>query len=218
MNMQGKSSLSLVLGILALGLLALLTGLWTGGALRGGPSGSPAGLDATYIPGGKPIADFRLVDHHGKPYTPERLRGQWTLIFFGYTYCPDICPTTLLELGGAWPQWQAEGLTEDTQVVFVSVDPARDTPERLAEYVPYFHPDFLGVTGPDAQLEPFTRSMGILYVRHEPKTGNDAYLVDHSSAVLLINPQGQLQALFGGPHKADTLARDYRLIREHHGH
>lgn len=217
MNDSRKTPLPLIFGGVLLALLALLAGLWASGALRGEVSGSPEGISATYIPEGKSIADFKLVDHHGEPYTPARLQDRWTLIFFGYTYCPDVCPTTLLELGGAWPRWEKAGLAEDTRVVFVSVDPARDTPERLAEYVPYFNEEFLGVTGPDEQLEPFTRSLGILYVRQDPETGDGGYLVDHSSAVLLINPQGRLQAIFGGPHKAKTLARDYRLIREHHG-
>ena len=92
------------------------------------------------------IPDFSLVDHRGEPFTAEDLEGQWTLMFFGFTYCPDICPTTMAFLSRFTAELEGLPEHEDTRVVMVSVDPARDTTERLAEYVPYFNPAFVGVT------------------------------------------------------------------------
>ena len=92
------------------------------------------------------IGEFELIDHHGQPFDRARLEGGWTLIFFGFTFCPDICPTTMTFLDGFVGQLEGTE-AEDTRVVMVTVDPARDTVEQLAKYVPYFNPDFTGVTG-----------------------------------------------------------------------
>lgn len=192
-------------------VLALLGGLWAASELTRPQGIRPEGLSATYLPGGKPLPEFRLITHSGEPLTLEDLKDQWTFLFFGYTSCPDVCPTTMAAMSQAWSRWQEAGLTEDTGVLFVSVDPRRDTPERLANYVPYFNPAFVGVTGSDAQLQQLTGSLGIAYARHEE--GGENYLVDHSAAVLLINPEGEFQALFRAPHRPPQLAEDYRRIR-----
>lgn len=205
-------------------LLIALAGLAAvvGGALSAsyllGPAApqEPPGLQATYLPGGKPLRPFTLVDHRGERFDNSRLHGHWTFLFFGYTHCPDACPSALAVLNAV-----AEGLKERApglplQVVMVSVDPARDTPERLAAYVPYFNQAFLGATGDDEALTPLTRDLGIIYVRHEPDPDSNAYLVDHSTAILLINPKGELQAIFGQPHIPQPIVDDVLKIQEHH--
>lgn len=198
------------------GLAAVVGGALSASYLLGPTAPEPAGLHATYLPGGKPLRPFTLVDHHGERFDNQRLHGHWTFLFFGYTHCPDACPSALAVLNAV-----AEGLKQRApnlplQVVMVSVDPARDTPERLAAYVPYFNQAFIGATGNDEALSPLTRDLGIIYVRHEPDSDSNAYLVDHSTAILLINPKGELQAVFGQPHIPQPIVDDVLKIQEHH--
>lgn len=142
------------------------------------------------------IGDFALLDHRGEPFTPDSLRGGWTLLFFGFTHCPDICPTTMAFLNrfvGELAGTEAEG----TRVVMVSVDPARDTVEQLATYVPYFNPGFLGVTGEFLDIHRFATDLNTPF-RKVPGEDGD-YLVDHSANVVLINPRGDYHGFFKAP-------------------
>lgn len=211
MKTASRTPRSAIVVLIAAALLALLAGLWAASEFTRPRGGSPEGIGATYLPGGKPLPAFELTDHTGEPLSLEDLKGQWTFLFFGYTFCPDVCPTTLAAMNQAWQRWEEDGLTRNAEVLFISVDPERDSPERLAQYVPYFNPAFLGATGPDEQLQRLTRSLGIAYARHEEDGEN--YLVDHSAAVLLVNPEGELQAVFRAPHRPPQLAEDFRRIR-----
>lgn len=211
MNDASRSSTATTLIIVLTAIVALIAGI-AAAYLVLRPAGEPELAKATYLPGGKPVQPFELVDHHGEPFTNARLQGRWTLMFFGFTHCPDACPTALAVLNAA-----EEGLKEKApalplQVVMVSVDPARDTPERLASYVPHFNPGFVGATGSDEELTALTRDLGILYRIHEPKPGEAGYMVDHSTAILLINPQGNLQAVFGPPHAPQPIVDDVLQI------
>lgn len=154
---------------------------------------------------------FELINHHGDRFTVDDLRGHWTLMFFGFTYCPDICPTTMAFL--ARLVGELEGLPEekDTRVVMVSVDPARDTPARLAEYVPYFHPDFIGVTGEFLDIHRFATALNTPF-RKVPGEGGD-YLVDHSANVVLINPRGDYHGFFKAPLDLAKMKVTYRSVR-----
>ena len=135
----------------------------------------------------------------------------WTLLFFGYTHCPDICPITLATMSASVDAIAALG-GEAPRIVFVSVDPDRDAPSHLRGYVTTFRDDFLGVTGPHQELRKLTRALGVIYA----KDGDGpSYLVEHSAALLLVNPRGELQAVFGPPHAPDTIARDFVAIRGH---
>lgn len=141
----------------------------------------------------RPLSPFTLSDHHQQPFTNADLAGHWTLLLIGYTQCPDICPTTLAQLAGVYPQLKAN--IANLQVVMVSADPQRDTPQRLAAYVPYFHPDFIGVTGPHPQLLPFSRELGLVYAMVDGQREGE-YLVDHSASLVVIGPDGALRARF----------------------
>jgi protein SCO1/2 len=141
------------------------------------------------------LPDFQLVDHNNQVFTPQNLMGHWSLVFVGYTYCPDICPTTLAELKGIYPALQKIPSEFPIQVVLVSVDPKRDTPKRLNEYINFFHPDFIGVSADHPQLFPLVRAMGMMYSMSE-STDNPNYLVDHSSSVVVINPKAQVVGRF----------------------
>ena len=139
---------------------------------------------------------FLLTDHHGMPFTRNALTNRWTLIFFGFTHCPDICPTTLAELAELKAQL-VDTEANDLQVVMLTVDPARDTPARLADYVPYFHPDFLGVTGEFADILSVAQRLNAPFRKvSEP---NGGYQMEHSANVMLMNPRGDYHGFFRAP-------------------
>ena len=151
-------------------------------------------------PNPRAIGAFTLQDHHGRAFTRERLDGAWTFMFFGYTHCPDICPTTLATLRRVEHDL-AGHVSAPRQHVLVSVDPARDTVDHLGRYVSTFGPEFLGVTGSDAELSNLAREVGAVYFRGD--AGDDGtYFVDHTASIMLIDPRGRLVALFGMPHDA----------------
>lgn len=162
----------------------------------------------------RPMPAFELIDMQGRAFTRHELAGAWTFVFFGYTFCPDICPTTLANFDFVAQALRAADTVAEagTRFLFVSVDPDRDTPERLQAYVTYFNPDFLAATGAAAQLERFTRAAGAVYVK-VPSTDPDSYLVDHSSGVFLFDPQARLAAVFTPPHDPDKIVRSYLAIR-----
>ena len=142
------------------------------------------------------LGEFELVDHHGQPFTAASLEGQWTLIFFGFTFCPDICPTTMAFLAELVRELEGTEV-EDTDVVMFSVDPARDTVEQLSQYVPYFNPDFIGVTGEFLDVHRFATALNTPFRKVPGQDEN--YLVDHSANVVLINPKGDYHGFFKAP-------------------
>jgi protein SCO1/2 len=128
-------------------------------------------------------------------FTNGSLKGKWTLFFVGYTFCPDVCPTTLADLDRVYPSLVNDQNTT-TQVVFISVDPNRDKAEQLADYVHYFNENFIGVTSTHKQLWPFVTKLGLIYSIVEKGDTEDFYLVDHSASIVLINPKGEFYATF----------------------
>ncbi len=158
-------------------------------------------MPESYQPLPKPVtlSPFSLYDQNAQTITQDSLKGHWSLVFFGYTYCPDVCPTTLAEINRA-----AKHITkDDLQVVLVSVDPARDSAKQLKGYIEYFNPKFQAWSGEVAVLEDLARQMHIFF----QKTGEDeAYLMDHSSQVVLVNPKGEYQGYFTAPLNPDDMA------------
>lgn len=197
--------------IFAVLITALGAGLAIGAWIQG-RSVSLEDINATVLEPPAKLDEFELMTHLGSPFTLDSLQGKWTFMFFGYTHCPDICPTTM----GTLTQMDKILLEQDAelarQVVFVSVDPERDTIEKLSQYVPYFDPSYIGVTGNRANINRFTRKLGILHIR-SGEEGSDDYLVNHSSSILLFNLDGSLRALFSGlPHNAADLADNFLKI------
>jgi protein SCO1/2 len=156
------------------------------------------------------VGDFALTDHRGEPFTPAALEGQWTLVFFGFTYCPDVCPTTMAFLDQFVGELQGTE-AEDTQVVMISVDPERDTVAQLASYVPFFNPDFTGVTGEFLDLFRLATALNTPF-RKAPGQGDD-YQVDHSANVVLINPRGHYHGFFKAPLDLAKMKVTYRAAR-----
>jgi protein SCO1/2 len=189
--------------------LAVTAGFWAAQAIL--KDQAPRhDLSATRFPVAREIQPFELIDHHSAAFDQAALQQHWSFVFFGYTYCPDVCPTTLSILNGVAQRLQ--DVDADVRFVMVTVDPERDTPERLAEYVTYFNGDFLGVTGSDAGLTQLTRQLGILYNRVEPEDGAAGYLIDHTAGVFLFDPDGRYHAVFTPPLSVDRLAGDFRKM------
>lgn len=157
----------------------------------------------------RPLPALSLVDQSEQPFTLERLRNRWTFLFFGFTNCPDVCPATMGVLKQLEASLQDLPANERPQVVLVSVDPERDTPQQLASYVRFFSPSFTGVTGTQEALDSFTRALGVP-VAISKRDGN--YSVDHSAAIFLIDPGTNLRALFSTPHEPARIGADYRRI------
>jgi protein SCO1/2 len=165
---------------------------------------------ATVLPAPAELPDFELTDHTGTTRTREVLMEGWHLLFFGFTHCPDICPTTLATLASATRALADSGYGNVPGIVLVSVDPDRDSPEKLAEYIAHFGADSIALTGDEAAVRELTEPL-FIYFQKVP-LGDDEYTVDHSSVVLLINPDGEFHALFSGPVRVEDLVHDLPLI------
>jgi protein SCO1/2 len=157
----------------------------------------------------RPVAEFALVDHDGERFDNARLQGRWTVIFPGFTHCPDICPATLGTLSGIYSQLD-ESERSRLQTVFLSVDPDRDTPDNLKQYVTHFSGDFTGVTGDKSQLDKLTRSLAVAYQFVPLDDGN--YTVDHTAALVLISPEGTIAGYIQPPLAPPAVAADLRRL------
>ena len=153
--------------------------------------------------------DFRLADHHGKPRTLADFKGKVVLLFFGYTHCPDVCPTTLAEAAEVMKELGPQA--DRVQVLFVTVDPARDTPTLLARYVPSFHPTFLGLHGDEQQIAQTARDFKV-FSQKAPGASAESYLVDHSAGTFIFDPRGRLRLYHGYGKGAASLVHDIRLL------
>ena len=170
----------------------------------------PLPQTATLLPAATDLAEFSLLDQDGASFTRSSLEGRWNLVFFGFTHCPDVCPLTLQVLAKARQQMLDAGQDELPRIVLVSVDPERDTPEVIGQYVSNFGADTIGVTGELSELRKLTDGLGIFF----EKSGldGDNYSVDHSAVVIVIDPDGRFHSLFGAPHQADNFAHDLPII------
>lgn len=156
------------------------------------------------------LSRFSLLSHAGRPFGPEDLAGHWTLMFFGFTHCPGICPLTLTMLADVRNRLHDLSSDQQPQIVLVSLDPERDTPQRLAEYVVQFDSSIVGVTGSNDAIDAFAASLGITHRKVE--TGGGNYMIDHSAVVVLLDPQAREAAVFSPPHNAEQLSADYRRM------
>ncbi|KAF7774790.1 protein SCO1/2 [Pseudoalteromonas marina] len=151
----------------------------------------PQNLNALVYENAKSLSDFTLKNQHGEPVTKVQFKGQWNLVFLGYTSCPDICPLTLAKLNAVYKELEAD---YPLQIWFVSVDPNRDTAEKRKQYIDYFNPNFLAVSGEHKDLFPVVRELGLIYAISD--TTKADYAVDHSASVALVDDTGALRAIF----------------------
>jgi protein SCO1/2 len=165
----------------------------------------------TYVAPNRALPEFSLIDHHGRPFGSKNLLGHWTIMFFGYTNCPDFCPTTLATLAALEKRLRADGAAVRPQVVFMSVDAKRDTPAQLAKYVPYFDPEFIGITAADQPaIEAAAAKLGVGVILTPKPDGT--YTVDHSAEIFVVNPAGKLAAILTGPLTVAALESDFDRI------
>ncbi len=200
--MGPKNTVIAIVAVVAIG-----TGAWLSSLLTTTPAEPRT---ATVLPGASALPEFALLDQNGEPFGRDAFEGHWSLVFFGFTHCPDICPLTLQTLANAQQQLAAVGADPLPRIVLVSVDPERDTPEIMRDYVGYFGSGHTGVTGELDELRKLTSSLGIFFAKSGIE--GDSYSVDHSSVVLLLNPEGRRHALFSAPHEVDNFVHDLPII------
>lgn len=198
-----------------IGIAALVLGVgvwvgWTATFLGSSPAPKANGI---VFDDPRPIGGFQLTDHKGRVFDAERLRNYWSLIYFGFTHCPDLCPMTLAQFVQLDEEVGLESVPP-IQYIFVSVDPDRDSPDQLGPYVEFFSPELTGVTGNEVELNNLASQLAVGFKVHSD--AGDNYPVDHSNAILLINPAGEFQAVFTAPHTAEQLAADFRAIHKWH--
>lgn len=204
-RIAGRVSLPYLIVIAA---FAGALGLWLGARLIGGTA-QPTLAAAILYPAPRALPDFHLTRSTGAALTLADWKGRWTVAFFGYTNCPDICPTTLATFKQVWARLDPATKAK-LGFDFVSVDPQRDTADVLGKYVGYFSPDFVAASGDDAQLAILTGALGLVYSRGEPTSGT--YAVDHSASAVIVDPEGRLVGLFRPPFDATRIAADLATL------
>ncbi len=208
-----KRNLALLL-LLVIALLATAFNVWK--SSYDSVVKAPSDIEDYLFWQAKELTDFKLKGADNKTLGLNDLKGKWSFIFFGYTHCPDVCPLTMGVLGQAFKILEkSPAVFPEIQGIFVSVDPKRDTPELLKEYVSYFNTKFIGVTGSNTELDDFSRQMSALYTIHpnEPDKSGDNYLVSHNSTVFLVDPQGRLHGRFPPPQSSQEIAEVFMKIR-----
>jgi protein SCO1/2 len=198
-------SRNLFIAIIA--VVAIGTGAWLSSLMM---APAPLPKTATVLPAPSDLPEFSLVDQNGATIGRDVFRDHWSLVFFGFTHCPDICPLTLQVLADARQQLAEAGQQPLPRIVLVSVDPERDTPEVMKRYVGYFGDDIVGITGELEEIRTLTNGLGIFF--EKSRQDDDNYSVDHSAVVIVMNPQGQFQALFSAPHQAANFVHDLPII------
>ena len=159
----------------------------------------------------KTVPAFELIDGQGEPITEAALDGRWTMLFFGFTHCPDVCPVTLSVMNEVVDKLDATD-SAPLEVAFISVDPVRDTPQVMGRYVDFFNEDFIGITGELTAINTLTSELGIVAAFTANDDDPDNYTVDHTASMLLIDPQRRLRAKFNAPHEVETIVADYQTL------
>ena len=198
--MNRRLALVFALTAVAAGLAGVMAARLVGG------HGSVALSSGTWLPMRKPVAEFHLEDLSGQAFTLQNLQGHPTLLFFGFTNCPDVCPTTLATLAQAQRTMPLPG----AQVVFISIDPQRDSAANMSVYLSAFSKDFIGARGDEAALRPILKSLSAIAERQRLADGN--YTMDHSATLYLLDTQARLAAVFSPPFKTADLTADLHRI------
>jgi protein SCO1/2 len=209
--MFNRTTLYILIAALAAGL-----GLWAGQALldRDAPVAQPETQAVRLLPQPRELPAYSLQQSDRTRLVPGELKGHWTVVFLGFTHCPDVCPTTLAELAQAQKQWADLPDPVRPRVLFVSVDPERDTPDRIGEYAHAFHRDTLAATADIPALEAFARSLSLVFMKVPPPAGAPAgqYSVDHSAALAVLDPQGRMAGVIQPPLDPKAIAADLLLL------
>jgi protein SCO1 len=207
---QLSNSKFLIPAMMVLAILAAGTGFYI--SLKQSQQSMQAnpGIEGLFWPNPKQINAFSTIDQNGRPFGLEQLSNTWSFLFFGYIHCPDVCPVTMAVMAEAYKELITENM--DIQNVFVSVDPERDTTEKLSQYVTYFNADFIGLGGNNEMVNSLTRQIGVAYfLNNEEQTEN--YLVDHSASIFLIDPKGRMVGKLSQPHQKTKIVEQFTKIK-----
>ena len=159
------------------------------------------------------IDDFILTNHHDENVTQDLFQNKWTLVFFGYTYCPDICPLTMASIRQFYDLLEESSEANDVQVVMISVDPNRDTPEKLSSYVQFFNPAFIGLTGDYSSLYSISRQMNVAF--SYLRVDEENYLVTHNGEIMLVDPQGNNVGFFKAPYQPELMLENFQAVKRY---
>ena len=194
--------------------LAAALGLWAAELWFGGPPAAPRLQVVKLFGQPRALPDFSLQQSDGTRLAPGELKGHWTVVFLGFTHCPDVCPTTLAQLAQAQKRWAALPEATRPRVLFVSVDPERDNPDRIGEYAHAFHRDSLAATAEVPALERFARSLSLVFMKVPAPEGApaDQYTVDHSAALAVLDPQARMAGVIAPPLDPDAIASDLLVL------
>ncbi len=197
------------IALLALGIIFILGNFIYLNYSRWEYNVQPVNISGTLIPKGKNLPAFSLNNGSGS-FDDSRLLNKWSIMFFGYTRCPDICPNTLSILNKMYKEVDDLPRKKRPQILFISVDSEHDTADTPDKYAKYFNKNFTGLSGNKNQLDLLTQSLGV--VSTKVQLSSDNYIYDHSSTLFIINPKGQLQAILSAPFTAEQLAKDYKVL------
>jgi protein SCO1/2 len=207
--MKNKATVMILSSLASLMLMGAMIGIYMS---RYYPHEPPQPVDGLLWPNPKQIGAFTLVDQTGEDFTLEDLKGHWSFLFFGYTHCPDVCPVTMSLMNGVHNQLNAStGASNNVQTVFVTVDPERDTIQRLREYMGFFNEDFIGLGGSIEQMQSLTSQIGIVYM-YSPASDEGEYLVNHTSSLFLLDPDARLVSIISPPYTAEFILTRYKDI------
>lgn len=219
MTLKKKRIRLTIISLLA--FAALILGLFVSqNMLKKNPPIDSSQFHGTLLNKAREIKPFALTGIDNKTFTNQSLRGQWTYLFFGFTHCGTICPTTLAELAKMVHLLESQNIKPLPKIVFISLDPKRDNLGTLKKYTKAFEPNFYAAIGDEVQLDKLTEELGIAYEKvllanSKPRTENDDnndYNIEHTGTLMLFNPEGELYAFFTTPHQAEWLAKDYQML------
>ena len=211
-NSQGGKSYFL---FILIAIVAIGSGLVVQNAKRP-PAELPEFKKTILLPTTKKLGDVNFIDHNNNNFGLSQLQGKWSIVFFGFTHCPDVCPTTMQTLKQVKQDVSNAGAWANFQVVMVSVDPERDTIERLKSYVPFFDPEFIGIRASVEHTTSFAKNLGILFFKSK-QFDNGAYDVDHGAAIILINPEGEYAGVMTAPHIQTDISADLIKLAKYAG-
>lgn len=197
--------------IICLAVLALLFGMWARYNLHGEEISKPVFLSATLFDQPRSVTPFKLTDTNNHNFGLDNFKGHWSLVFFGFTNCPDLCPTTLATLNQTYKVFEKNPTMTKPQVVFISVDPEQDNPAKIKNYLSSFNPNFLGATGSESQIGQLTQELSVMFTKILP-ANSEQYSIDHSGTIVIINPQGQFSGVFTLPHDPNKIAQDVQTL------
>lgn len=202
----------LTVGLL-LGFVAVILGIFVAQHQQSKKTIDVSQFSGTLLKTPRDITPFQLTGTEMESFTNDALKGQWTFMFFGFTNCPKLCPTTMAEMAKMYRLLEKDQVKTMPKVLMISIDPDRDTLAKMKSYVTAFDKHFIGAIGSEKKVDALTKQMGIVHMKVEGQSGDlDDYDIQHSGTVMLFNPQGKITAFFSYPHDAKAVAHDYELL------